>query len=520
MRNGIACLIGALAWGTIACDDGGGSTPEPDFTIELDEGPRDAAEWDAGDGEIVVDRRDQGPPREMGVEACLERGGALVMSFESEALPGAEAVRGDLDPDGDGRPALVVTHRDPSGMRLALYDGASFEARGQAVIPMADAVDLMPEAWPQAGLLTPMPGGLYGAWARGEAGHRLYAIRADGFEASAPIPLPGPATRVQFARVGNRALALVEGSDRGCAIYDLLGGAELMSQGQCTVRPAWDVNGDDVPELVRSGGDGTALLDGTSLEVVAQIPERLVLGPGPIDARGRGPEVIGVGPGEGGWLLYHLDPVDLSGGEPVGISGDFTRAEVHQFGAAQRVLLEEERLSLKYLRIIEPNAMARRRAELGSYRQLWWRVGPDADADGAPDIHLVGGSTEDGSNTAVSFFSLEDGRPAYTIEAERSARFLPAFGTSDKGQAPQDLDGCEGSELVALRQGALSGAGTRPTRIHIYDAGGRVIWRSDPYTTSAHALAVADLDGEGPYELVELRADDGDAKLRIYRAAQ
>lgn len=522
MRNGIVCLCSALALMLSACDDGdGGGDETPDFTVDLDQGPQDASEWDAGDGEIVVDpRRDQGPPPEMGVETCFERGGALQVSFESEGLPGAIDVRADVDPDGDGRPSVVVLHRDPTGLRLALHDGTSFEQLGQAVFPMADAVALMPNAWPPTGMLQPLPNDIYGAWAQGEMGHALYALRADTFEASAPIALPGPAERVQFARIGTRALAMVHGADRGCALYDLLSGAELMSQGQCTVRPAWDVNGDNVPEIVRSGGDGTTMLDGNSLEVVAQVPERLILGPRPFDARGQGPEVIGISEGEGRWLLHHLDPIDLGGGEPIGISGDFTRAEIHQFGTEQRVLLQEERLSLSYLRIIEPNAMARRRAELGSYRQLWWRVGPDADADGEPDIHLVGGSTEDGSNTDVTFFKLADGSAAYTIEAERSARFLPAFGSTDKGYAPQDLDGCDGNDFVALRQGALGGSGTRPTRIHVYDADGQIAWRSEPYTTSVHALAVANLDGEGPFELIELRGEDGDPVLRVHRAAE
>ena len=120
-----------------------------------------------------------------------------------------------------------------------------------------------------------------------------------------------------------------------------------------------------------------------------------------------------------------------------------------------------------------------------------------------------------------TFMALGDGSTVYTIEGERSARFLPAFGTGIDGVAPQDVDGCEGTEMVALRQGALSAAGTRPTRVHIYDAEARIVWRSEPYTTAAHALAVANLDGEGPFELVELRADgDADAKIYVHRAAQ
>lgn len=523
MRNRALILCGVLACSSSGCDDGesGDPTPSMDFSVELDAGPQDASQWDAGDGEVVVDpRRDLGPPDDMGVSACLARGGALTVSYESAPLADAVDLRADLDPDGDGRPAIVITHQTEAEVRLALHDGTSAEVLGEARFVGAEGVALMPRPWPRSGLLKPLPNDVYGVWAWGAGGHAIHAVRASNFEVSSPIALAGPAESVRFVEVGSRALAFVELVDRGCALIDLNSGAELMAQGRCDLQPGWDANGDNVPEIVRSGGDGTTLLDGNSFEVVAQVPQRLVVGPGPVDARGMGPEIVAVEQAEAGWVLHHLSPIDLTGPEPIGISGDFVRAEIHAFGDEQRVLLEEERLSLRYLRIIEPDAMGRRRAELGSYRQLWWQVGPDANADGAPEIHLVGGSTEDGSNTDVTYIELDDGAAAYTIEAERSARFLPAFGGTDTGSAPQDMDGCEGREVVALRQGALGGSGTRPTRVHIYDADGRVIWRSEPFTTAAHALAVANLDGEGPFELLELRAEDGEARLRIHRAAQ
>ncbi|MGK0362335.1 MAG: hypothetical protein ACI9U2_004656, partial [Bradymonadia bacterium] len=268
------------------------------------------------------------------------------------------------------------------------------------------------------------------------------------------------------------------------------------------------------------GGAPTALLDVGADAFAAVTPIRFVLGPEPADLRGRGLEVAGFLQGRQGApsALHFLDPIDLTSNDEIAVPGDFTRVEMHKFGTEQRVLLEEERLSLKYIRIIEPNANARRRAELGSYRQLSWKVGPDLDNDGTPEIQVVGGSTEDGVNTEIAWFRMQDGRLVYTIEAERSARFIPAMGASGKGPVPLDLDGCEGVDHVALRQGAEGAAGTRPTRVHVYGEDGRIEWRSAPYSSFAHALAVADLDGEPPAELIELRADEeNEARVRVYR---
>lgn len=508
--------LGACAALGAGCDDGDGDGPAPtDVGMAMDMGGMDAN----------PDEDMRPPLPDLGTDAamptgCFNRGGALLGGFESEPLPGAFGLRADVDPDADGQPDVVVTYRDPNGLRLALHDGRSFEALGQAVLAQMREVRFMTDAWPQTGLLTPLPGDLYGAWAWSDVEHRLYAIRATDFE-PAPIVLPKAAERVRFLSLGEKALAVVDYADQGCALYDLGAGALIRESGLCRIQPAWDVNGDDVPELAIASGEGTALLDVASDALAASTELRFVLGPEPADLRGLGPEVVGFLQGRQGApsALHFLDPVELTSNEEIAIPGDFTRVEVHRFGDEQRVLLEEERLSLKYIRIIEPNAMARRRAELGSYRELSWRVGADADNDGNPDIQVVGGSTEDGTNTDITWFRMQDGRQVYTIEAERSARFVPALAVSGKGPVPVDLDGCEGVDHVALRQGGESAAGTRPTRIHIYGTDERIVWRSEPYTSFAHALAVADLDGVPPAELIELRADEEDgARIRVYRA--
>ena len=515
MRRWLIGLGTCAALGA-GCDDGDGTTPAPtDVGTAMDMGGLDAN----------PDEDMRPPLPDLGTDmalptGCFNRGGALVVGFESEALPGAFDLRADVDPDGDGQPDVVVTYRDPNGLRLALHNGRSFESLGQAVLPQMQQVRLMAEVWPQTGLLTPLPGGVYGAWAWSDMEHRLYAIRADGFE-PAPIVLPKPAERVQFLNLGEKALAIVDYVDRGCALYDLVAGTPLRDSGLCRIRPAWDVNGDSVPELAISSGEGTGLYDVGADAFAATTMTRFVLGPEPADLRGRGPEVVGFLQGRQGApsALHFLDPVDLTSNDEIAVPGDFTRVEVHRFGMEQRILLEEERLSLKYIRIIEPNAMGRRRGELGSYRELSWRVGTDVDNDGVPDIEVVGGSTDDGTNTELTWFRMQDGRLIYTIEAERSARFVPAFGASGKGPVPLDLDGCEGVDYVALRQGSEGMAGTRPTRVHVYGEDERIAWRSEPYSTFAHALAVADLDGEAPAELIELRADEeNEARIRVYRA--
>lgn len=516
-----AMVLAGACGALIACDDGADPpSDQRDTGIDLqDAGVKDLSVWDAGDGEIVVDPMDQGPQPDRGVQPCIFEGGALQLGFESDVLPGAVAVRADIDADADGTPELLLIWRDPNGMRISGHTAAPFESLGQGVLPMARSVEFMPNPRPGAGLIEPLPGGLYGAWARSADAQQLYAIRAATFEAVA-IPLPREAERVQFVGVGARALAMIDFADRGCALYDLSLGTELASQGQCTFRLAWDANNDGVPEIARSGGDGTALLDGNSLEIVAQNPLRMQLGPEPLDLRGQGPEVAALST-VNGTVLHFLDPVDLAERAQVGIAGEFVRMQIVTQGMEQRIILEEERLSLRYLRILEANGTARRRAELGSYRQLQWRVGPDINGDGVPDLQVLGGSTEDGTNTDVTFFALDDGGLQYTIEAERSARFVPTFGNAGKGPAIADLDGCEGFEVVALRQGAQSAAGSRPTRVHIYEPDERIGWRGEPFTTFAHDLAIANLDGTGPSELIELRADaENEARLRIWRAVE
>ncbi|MEZ4468458.1 MAG: hypothetical protein R3F43_29485, partial [bacterium] len=363
---------------------------------------------------------------------------------------------------------------------------------------------------------------------RGDGGDQLRFLRAD-LTAANSVDLPGPAARVQVMTRDGGGLVLVEGADAGCAIFDM-GGMERMRQGRCTLQPGWDGNGDGVPEVVRKGGDGTHILDGVTLESIASHPTPLVLSPGPSDLRGMGPEVVGVGEEMGRLVLHHLEPEGLrqliTPPLPIalrGVAAD-AHAVVRMVAGGQRVVVDDANLNLRYLKILEPGPMLRPRAELGSYRFLQWDVSTDIDGDGAPELAVIGGSSEDGANTEIVYYRLSDAQDIYRFPAERSARFVPAFmrGPDGLGVAA-DLDGCEGAEFVAVRLGNAGANGRVPSRLQIWGPGGEQVFRSEGYDGVVHTIAISDLDGQGPAELLELRSDEADpaaARVRVFSARE
>ncbi len=504
----------------VGCDDGGGSTPRViDGSTSQDAESGDGAP--VGDGGMDALPDVFVPP----VERCLARGAVPTLSYESAPLEGAQHLQADVDADGDGLPEILLAARGREGLQLTLLDGKTAEAEGSVLLPAVDSVVVMPNLWPAPALLGPQAGRL-AVWSIGEEGQAIRVLGPD-LAASGAVALPGPARRVQIAVVGEKLLALVDGEDNGCAIFDLGDQTERLRQGVCTVRPAWDVNADGVPELVRAGGDGTHLLDGVTLESIANHPTPMVLSPAPADLRGQGLEVVGVGVETGRLVLHMLDPVDLSQNLtppiPLALRGEPKQVEVLAVGSGQRVLVDDEALNLRYLKLLEPAAMLRPRSELGSYRFLSWALDTDFDADGVPELRVVGGSGEDGTNTPVAFHALNDGAELFSLPAERSARFQFAFQRGPTGLGvPANLDGCEGPELVTLRLGNASRDGQVPSRLQLLGANGSEVWRSEGFSGLVHQVVVADLDGVPPAELLELRSDEasaGAAKLRIFTGA-
>ncbi len=518
MMRTYAWALGLL----VGCDDGGGSDPRIiDGSVELDsEVAGDGAP--VGDGGVVDALPDLFLPP---VERCLARGAVPTLSFESPPIEGARQLQADVDADGDGLPEILLAARNPDGLLLTLLDGVSTEPEGSVLLPGVETAVVMPNLWPATGLIAPQ-GGRLAVWSVGEEGQAIRLLGPD-LASGGAVALPGPARRVQIAVVGAKLFALVDGEDNGCAIFDLDDQTERMRQGVCTVRPGYDANGDGVPEIVRAGGDGTHLLDGVTLASVASHPTAMVLSPAPANLRGQGIEVAGVGREMDRLVVHALDPADLSQNVtppiPIALRGESKQVEVLAVGMGQRILVDDEALNLRYLKLLEPAAMLRPRSELGSYRFLSWALDTDFDADGVPELRVVGGSGEDGSNTPVAFHTLNDGSELFTLPAERSARYQFAFQRGPVGLGvPTDLDGCEGSELVTLRLGNASRDGQVPTRLQLLGITGNEVWRSEGFNGTVHQVVVAELNGMPPAELLELRSDAetaGASKLRIFAGA-
>lgn len=534
MRSVIAALPALL----LACSPAG-DDPSDALAIDLDMGTGDmrpAVEWDTGDGKRNMNMRDGGEDPDASVTACLAQGGTLAPTYEGEPIEGLEGVRADLDPDGDGQPDLLLTTRRPDGLVLEMADGRSLDRLANLVLPGAVSFELMVGLTPRLDLLTPIEVAgesvYYGVERRADTSVNLLVLKSADLSVERSIPIEGGLRGVRVMGNATRWFALVDTEAGDCAIYPLEHSLPLEQSGRCHVAPGWDANGDGQVDVVRSGVGGTAILDGNLLEPIAtDATPSVALGfapawrdpdnptGGPVDLRGMGPEVVAASFENNQLVFRYLDPVDLDQqGDPQSLNGTFSRVEFRMTPDGLRALAEEER-GLKYLRVLVPGPglTVPRRGEFGGFRHLVWGEGVDIDEDGAPELVIYGGAREDFANTDVLFASVADAEPVWTLRRDGPARLEGAWVRRDGVQVPSDVDGCEGSERVFLRVGAAANDGSRPTRVLAFDTDGDEVFRSEGYSARVHRLALADLDGDGVTEILEVRSEGAEAaRLRVY----
>ncbi|MCA9712229.1 MAG: VCBS repeat-containing protein, partial [Myxococcales bacterium] len=153
----------------------------------------------------------------------------------------------------------------------------------------------------------------------------------------------------------------------------------------------------------------------------------------------------------------------------------------------------------------------------------WQWTGPDGDTDSLV-IPLVANLTDDDGNGRVDLCDVPDvvvtaGPPApatlglgvpparlyaldgatgalhWSSELRVRATVTPALG---------DLDGDGAVEIVALAPAATPDVSPYPSQLVVFEADGSLAWRSDEdfEATSADAVALADLDGDGLVEIM------------------
>jgi hypothetical protein len=518
-----SCLALAAACGGGGGDDGSAADAG---APAADGAPAD------GDAARVMDV-DAAVP-DMGVRACLAQGGEPQATPVGDPIAGLNGLRADVDLGGDGAVDLALSIGTDAGSELRFLDGRTGAMLGGVAGPAGATLELMPGLWPRPDVLTPIALGgaevLFVLERAADGAAALRVVDAASFADVRTIPVAGGVSRVTVVASGEGWLALVDQADDGCAVYALDREDALLTTGLCRLQAAWDANGDGTVEVLRTGAAGAALLDGRTLEPLAENPTRnLHVGfvpvsaapgapaPGPANFRNRGPELVGAVADQGQVSIYGLDPADLSiEGEPVAVPGVFTRLEFRLGSDGLRLLAEEERNNLRFLHVLQPGATVRRRAEFGPFVNLFWDEGGDFDGDGHPELDVWAGPREDGLNAERAFRRVADGEAVLTIAAERNGRFDPVLARRDGVAAPADLDGCDGHEIVVLRSGQASAR--TPTRLRILGASGVQLYQGEPLEGRVHALALGNLDGAGPFELVEARSvDDRAAQLSVIR---
>ncbi len=533
-------VIAALPAVLLACvPESEKDDPRP---VDLDGGAADmrmAKLWDSGDAKRMMNRGDGGtePSPDASLPGCLSEGGELRKTHEGEAIEGLFALRADVDANGDGEADLLLTLRRPDGLVLELLDGRSLERLAGAVLPGASHFELMPGLTPRLDLLAPIEVAgasvFYGVERRPDGTADLVVLESAELSVVRSIPLENGLRSVRVMANANRWYALVDDAVGGCAIYPLEHNQPLLQAGACHLGPAWDHNGDGQVDIYQAGGAGITILDGNVLEPVATLQTpAIALGfapawrdpdnptGGPLDLRGLGAEVVAVSFEGNQLVLRYLDPIDLDvRGDPQTRNGVFTRVEFRLTPDGLRLLAEEERGLQRFLHVLVPGEglSVQQRGDFGGFRHLTWGDDVDIDTDGVPEVVIYGGARDDFTNTDVVFASAADAVPVWTLRRDGPARLSGAWLRRDGVGAPADVDGCEGAERVFLRTGTATNDGARPTRLLVFDADGDELTRGEGYSAHVHQVALADLDGDGVAEILEIRSDDAtSARLRVY----
>lgn len=520
-----AFTLSAFALSLGGCTPGGGDGESLDAGLSDGGGDR---QLDIG---LMPDATipDAAVPVDMAVPQCISEGASLAELSVSTPIAGLSAFTADLDADADGLPDLLFRRTLDGELRFEVVHGRTTEVIAAISLPVALDAQFMPGLWPPPPLRVPITVSGQRVWyvlerrAGDESVLRLFD--ADTGEMAGALPLGVGVERIQVFGT-DRWLVLADRSDRGCAISALDADGVIEEWGGCRLRPGPDVNGDGAPEILRHGRSGMVMLDGRLLEPIASVADvevtTLGIGPdGALDLRGEGPELVSASSDGGTLTVRYHDPIELDvrSEQSANRMGVFERLEFHTVGDELRLVAQVERGGLRYLHLFEPGPMLRPLGEMGPFPILWWGVTGDVDADGVADLEVRGGSNEDGTNTDVDFIRLDDGRPTYTIEGERSARFDLVWSASVP-PISVDLDGCEGIERVLLRSGVPRGNGARATRLLFLDEDDVERDRSDGYEGHIHALTITDLDGEPPAEMLEIRSEnDQSARLRVFGLA-
>lgn len=516
-----ACIFAACGGGG---GDGGGDDPDvgplADGDVAPEAGPNDAGDDDGALVDMAIVAPDQGVAR------CFAQGGALEVTSISDPVPGLEALAADLDSDSDDLPELLFRRRSDDGIRFEVVDGLTAEVEGGFTLETAVDARFMPGLWPPAAHRSPITVDGTRVWyvSDRDAGGTttLRTFDAETYAAVDAVPIGGEATQIGVV-AANRWLVIADRTDGGCTISALDAEGPLMEWGLCRLIPVPDVNGDGSPEVLRFGRAGLEMFDGNLLESLATLRDVEIngvgIGPnGPLDARGQGPELVSAAIDTGALIVRYHDPIDLDvngDSQTLRTAGVYERLSFVEAGGELRIVAEVNRNEQHFLHLIEPGRELRRLREFGPFQILRWSVAGDIDGDGIPEIELRGGSSADGTNTNVVYVRLDDGEEVYEITRENSARFDPVWTAGSPAVA--DLDGCPGFDRVLLRSGVAQAGGERSTRLLFLDEDDRIRARSDTFSGRVHQLTIADLDGQPPAELLEIRSENAvSARLRIF----